>query len=837
MFGYEGVGRSLRGLSTGPEDERMRLREGRAFMDSRRAVTVLAAWFGCMLLGTSHLSCQGLGLLPVRPNILLVTFDTTRWDHVGWAGHPGTTPMLDAMARRGTWFSQAFSAQPLTLPSHTSIMTGLFPYHHGVRNNGTYIVSPDEETLAERLKAAGYQTQAVISAFVLDSQFGLDQGFDGYDDDLSGGPRQAMFMFKEIKAEQTAAKGALWLRNRARTDQPFFLWLHFFDPHANYEPPADIAAKFPGDPYSGEIAYADRELGRVFQELDALHQLDNTLVIFTSDHGDSLGEHGEKTHGLFVYDATTRVPLLMSGPGVPPGKQVDGVVRSVDIVPTVLDLLGLPGQEKLDGRSLKPLWQGQKDDRLAYSETFTPKENFGWSELRAMRSPTLRAIQAPRPELYDRSTDTSEQQNLFGTASASSPPALSLFQQLDQLKQADETGPAKATGTLTDEARRKLSALGYVTDTAHGTATGPLADPKDRIQSWELFQQGQDLVRMKQYELAVQRIRELLASDPGNVPAKGSLAQALVALGRRDEALAVYREMIAQDPRNDTPHLASARILREARQFSEAEAQLRTVLELQPKNPDGYTAMGDLFIEQNQFAEAEKWFRKALEVDAHSTLAAGGLGNCLNRANRLDEARAVLTAARTRDPSSHTVVYNLGVVTERLKDLPGALALFQQAVQLDPDHSMSWNNLGSILQRTGKPAEALKFIQKAHELDADNVEALYNLGTLLVSLKRPEEALPLLEQAEQKRPELIQSWLLHARTLEALGRVPEAVAVLSRLAERNPPAWLAVARLTFKHGDQAQTRAALKRGLEADGERFRAAASRDEALKKLMTAL
>lgn len=786
----------------------------------------------------SLLGCQNPISAPIRPNILLVTFDTTRWDHVGWQQtqpppQNSPTPMLDAMAQRGTWFSHAFSSQPLTLPSHTSIMTGQYPYHHGVRNNGTYIVPDAAQTLAERLKAVGYQTQAVISSFVLDSQFGLDQGFDGYDDDLSTGPRQVMFMFKEIKAEQTAAKGALWLRERTHQTQPFFLWMHFFDPHANYEPPESMKARFPGDPYTGEIAYADHELGRVFKELDELKQLDNTLVIFTSDHGDSLGEHGEKTHGLFVYDSTTRVPLLMSGPGVPRGGHVDGVVSSVDIVPTVMELLGLGTDASLDGRSLVPLWSGKSDIRQAYSETFTPKENFGWAALRALRTDDFRAIQAPKPELYahgpQANQDATESQNLL---KMTTPPAdgQALLSKLDTLRAEDPAQAGRGTkATLNDETRRKLNALGYVTDQSTETdATG--ADPKDRIQSWELFQTGQELVRQKRYDRAVILLRHLLATDPDNITAKGSLAQSLLALGLRDQALKHYQEMIAKSPHNDAPYLAAARILRESKQFEDAHNTLQALLALQPKNPDVYTAMGDLYLDQNQFADAEKWFRQALAVDAHSTLAAGGLGNCLNRANRLDEARAVLTEALRREPSSHTVTYNLAVVSERMGDIPGAEKLYLRAVQLEPDHSMSWNNLGSLRQKQGKLKEAIECIKKAHELDPDNAEALYNLGSLLILHKRTDEALPYLAQVEQKRPDLLQAWLLHARTLETLGRTGESLDLLTTLAKTHPPAWLMVARQSLAHGDGERAQEALKQGLAADGQRFRQAVSEDKTL-------
>ena len=365
-----------------------------------------------LILLIAALALAGCGPAP-RPHILLVTFDTTRADYVGFAsGREGLTPMLDAMAERGAWFSTCLTPQPLTLPSHTSIMTGLYPFSHGVRNNGTYIVPDETVTLAERLQEQGYATHAVVAAFVLDSQFGLDQGFAGYDDDFSGGPKQKMFMFREIKADVVARKAVRWLEQERSKEKPFFLWLHFFDPHADYEPPADLAARFPDEPYRGEIAFADRELGRVFASLDDAGLLDETLIVFASDHGEGLGEHGETTHGIFIYESTTRVPMLIAGPGVPPTGRVDALVRTVDIVPTILDLLDLPGEKDLDGRSLRSLWEGEDEDRTAYMETFVPRLNFGWGELRGLRGANLKVIQAPRPETYDLAIDPMELKDL-----------------------------------------------------------------------------------------------------------------------------------------------------------------------------------------------------------------------------------------------------------------------------------------------------------------------------------------------------------------------------------------------------------------------------------------
>ncbi len=770
-----------------------------------------------------------------RPNVLLVTFDTLRWDHVGYAtGRQDLTPNLDTLAREGTWFSGCRTSQPNTLPAHTTIMTGLEPYHHGVRNNGTYIVPERVTTLAEALRQRGYATHAVISAFVLDSQFGLDQGFDGYDDDLSGGPKQKMFMFKEIKAAQTADKAIKWLEAERPKEKPFFLWLHFFDPHADYEPPADVAAKFPGDPYSGEVHYADRELGRVLAALKQGGDFERTLIVFTSDHGDGLGEHGENTHGIFIYEATTRVPLLLRGPGVPPGRQVDALVRSVDIAPTVLDLVGGGGLPEADGASLEEVWRGKARPRVAYLESLMPRLNFGWAELRGLCDGQRKAIEAPRPEFFDLSQDPGERHNLIRPGEPVPEAALPLLAELRRRTAEDPfTRGEQREAPMDAETREKLRSLGYVWG-APAADDRPRPDPKDRIRYWEDFQQAQSMIRRNEFEPALAAIRKLLEVDADNVVALGSLANVLVRTRQREEALQVFRRMMALDPRRETAYLGAARLLREAGKPAEAEPLLRRVLEMQPENPEVYTALGDHFLEQGQLGEAEAWFRKALEVDPHSSTAASGLGNCLNRAGRLDEARQVLVEAFRRDPTSHALAYNLAVVSERLGDRQGALKLYQAALRLEPDHSMTWNNLGSLLDKLGRREEAIRLIAKAHELDDENVEAAYNLGVLLLLSGKAAPALPLLEDAHRSRPDLVPAAIFRARALEAVGRRGEALAAWRELGRREPPALLQVARLELEAGREAEARRALEEALRRGGGAVREAAAKLPALAPLL---
>jgi choline-sulfatase len=769
-----------------------------------------------------------------KKNLVLITFDTTRADHMGYAtGRSGVTPTLDVLAGQGSWFSTCLTAYPLTLPSHTSIMTGLYPYHHAVRNNGTYVVPKSDTTLAEILHARGYATHAIVSAFVLDSQFGLDQGFDEYDDDLSGGPKQKMFMFKEIKATQTADKAIKWLSLDRPKEKPFFLWVHFFDPHADYEPPPDVAVEFPGDPYTGEIHYADRELGRVLDALGKVGLAASTDIVFTSDHGDGLGEHGERTRGFFIYDSTTRVPLVFSGPGVPARRRVDTLVRTVDIVPTVLDLLGIRTPSGLDGESAVPLWNGRLEKRTAYTETLVPRLNFGWAELRGLRSNLFKVIDAPRPEAYDLLHDPHENRNLISPGTPFPDLARGLMAEVRGISHRDSfSRGGQREASVDAETKKKLAALGYLW-ASDSNAVGPRPDPKDRIGFWDRFEQSQDLIRNGALPEANQELTQLLSEDPNNVLAMGSLANVLSRSGQKDSARAIFERILSLDPDRDTAYLGVARIDREQRNFDGAADAVRKLIERQPKNPDAYVAMGDVFLDQDKYTDAEPWFRKARTIDPHSMTAASGLGNCLNRAGRLRDALEVLTDAHKHDATNHPVTYDLAVVTERLGDQQNAMKLYKEAVVLDPEHSMSWNNLGSLLDKMGRHDEALTDIQKAHDLDHENVEATYNLGALLLSRKQPEKALPYFDEAIARRPDLLQAAAMKARALTALDRNGEALETWKKVAQKNPVAFLQVARLEAEMGRTREARASLARAVAASP-KARQAAEKDPRLKPLL---
>ena len=416
-------------------------------------------------------------------NVLILTLDTTRADRLGAYGFAGAdTPNIDRMAREGALFEQAESAAPLTLPAHSSLFTGRFPFQHGVRDNGE-VLDPAERTLAQVLQARGFRTAAFAASYVLDARSGLARGFELYDGTFEhrpgdGSPRDGV----RRSADEIVDRAVAWLDTVS--DSRFFGWLHFYDAHRPYDLPDVGANRATG--YQGAIAFMDSQIGRIQSLLDARHLLDCTLVIVVGDHGESLGEHGEQTHGLFVYEGVTRVPLIIRAPAARMrGRRVSDVVRSVDVMPTVLDLLGIPVPASVAGASLAELMAGAtgKAELETYSETMYPRYHFGWSELRAVRAKGFKLIAAPRPELYDLKNDPGEEHNLYQSRPTL---AATLAGRLRAREQGAEAGATSAR-TIDRDVRARLSALGYVGGSREiGGPPSALPDPKDNIALYQL---------------------------------------------------------------------------------------------------------------------------------------------------------------------------------------------------------------------------------------------------------------------------------------------------------------------------------------------------------------
>ena len=567
-------------------------------------------------------------------NVLLVTLDTVRADALGCYGDAKAhTPVLDRLAQTGARFERALAPAPITLPAHSTLMTGLDPLSHGVRNNGTFRLAAEQLTLAERLAAQGYATGAVVSAFVLDARFGLDQGFGSYDDDLhldSAAPREGMF--RERRANKVTDRAREWLAAHERTapDKPFFLWAHYFDAHYPYEAPAQFlppgVSNDPGQPYSAEriraqylaeVAFVDAELGRLLEALGP-EKLARTLVVVTADHGESLGAHGEHTHSRLIYDGVMRVPLIVSSPTLFPTAQhvTTRVVGLVDVAPTVLELLGVaPGEARFDGRSL---FDATPDpERAIYGESLVTYYNHGWAPLHSLTRLEDKVIRAPRSEHYDLKRDPLELDNLMLKAPQR---GQALLTRLERLTGA-ATAPAES-GLSADDAR-ELAALGYTrSEPQQGAAQ---VDPKDAIVTWALLTNAQAASVAGRHDDALREIRKVLAQHPGDAFAWEAEYAVHNRRGALDDARAALEHVIELSPSAEA-YVRMAWLQLQLERRAECERALSAAALLEPEHGDIALIRGEWLFRERRFAEAKEQFQRAIAIDPARTTERAGMG-------------------------------------------------------------------------------------------------------------------------------------------------------------------------------------------------------------------
>jgi len=545
-------------------------------------------------------------------NVLLVTIDTARQDRFGCYGYqPAQTPTIDALAAGGVTFDNALASVPLTLPSHATIMTGLTPLGHGVHDNGIDALGPEPSTLAEVLKAQGYDTAAFIACFVMDARFGLDRGFDLYDFEVSmAGFRPQMADFNERPANEVTDAAITWLDGRRQegSTSPFFAWVHYFDPHLPYRSPLQNSPVLSSRPYDAEIAFVDQQLKRLLEDLASHGQIDRTVVIVTADHGESLGEHQEATHGMFIYNSTLKVPLVFSCPTLfeGPRRCRDRVVGLIDLRATIEDLLSIDPIGQNDGLSLL----GEiPHDRLLYVETEGPLKFVGASPLRGLQGIDLKYIQAPIPEFYDLKDDPDERRNLHASRGAYIRPLEAQLTEI--LGSADrDTGSSRQ---MTDEEIQRLRSLGYVHSSGNQDE-GSLPDPKTMIAAHNGGQKAEKLYTEKKYEEAAATARAVVDECESCTSAARVLAFSYLRLGRSEEAIAVLREFVERSPQVFMIRsLAQALIMQE--EFDAAFEVLDLYESVEPT--DGRIAIlrGDCFDRLGDPLKAIEQYEEAQLVD------------------------------------------------------------------------------------------------------------------------------------------------------------------------------------------------------------------------------
>jgi arylsulfatase A-like enzyme/Flp pilus assembly protein TadD len=765
-------------------------------------------------LGLGLVALHATGCTRPRPsvNVLLISIDTLRADHLGAYSFPRpTTPTIDGLAREGVVFKNARTPVPMTLPAHVSMLTGTLPPTHGLRDNMQRRLPEASLTLAEMLKARGFTTGAVVSSFVLDRRFGTSQGFDSYDDQFQ--EVHKIGDLNERKGDEATRVATAWLDSRK--ERPFFLFVHFYDPHDPYEPPEPFASKWSEHPYEGEVAFADHCVGQVLEKLRQLGLYDDTLIVITGDHGEMLGEHGELNHGFFIYEGALRVPLVMRVPRAQPSsRQVDIPVSLIDIVPTVLSVVGAPLPKEIQGVDLSPWLSGRGaggGGRPLYAETVTPTRYYGASSLLGVVVDGWKYIETSRPELYDLRSDPAEAVNLLEREPKR---ADALGRTLATILAAAgrAPGPAPESADLDEASRQRLAALGYLGRGGDASSHGfdrSKEDAKDLIAFFRKDQRLNELVEEKQYpearalcdemlrqrpgfadchlqmskiafaegqpEAALTAARKAAAVGPNNAKAQVHLAGLLKERGDLEGAIARYRQALELEPDSPETRVALGRALAEKGQVDEASSLLRAAAAAQPESASAATQLGFVLAKQGKLAAAIESYRRALALDPRSAETHAYLGSALASQARWDEAIPHFERALEGRPESGELHDRLGVALRERERTEEALGHFREAVRLAPGLAIAHYNLGRALKQQGKVDESVKEYRRALDLDPRLAAAHNSLGSVLGSQGRMKEAAAHFREALRAEPSDAEARNNLGLALRALGQRDEAL--------------------------------------------------------------
>jgi len=638
-------------------------------------------------------------------NVLLVTLDTIRTDRLSCYGSKFVqTPRIDGLAANGALFERAFAHVPLTLPSHTNILLGVTPLAHGVNESNKSVVPGGFITLAEILKKSGYATAAFVSAFPLDSRFGLTRGFDVYDDAYPARPG-AGEAFSERPAGKTVAAALRWLSGRKGK---WFCWVHLWDPHAPYAPPEPYASRFKADPYSGEVAYVDAELGRLLDEVAKGGGLGNTLVVLTGDHGEALGEHGETGHGYFAYNATIRVPLIIAGPGTE-ALRIKDAVSHVDIFPTVCEVLGLDRPPSLQGESLAPFLKGKTvKARPVYFESLEANLNRGWAPLRGIIAEGKKYIDSPIPELYDLEKDFAEETNMApGTD-------LQAFRKMLEDKMKRDASPLRdeAVRRTDRETRERLRSLGYASSpiAAVRNSYGPADDLKTLLPLEQKVTLAARLESEGRVAESVKLLEDVIAARKDYGRAYDLLFRLYRSQGLIDDGLAVLERAYAANPGNYVIVSGYGVVLVQNAKYAKGVEILEKALGLFDQDAEVWTNLGVAHTGLGNFAQAAQDFARALSIDPNDP--------AIN-----DNAGSFYFAKAVKEKNA--------------EDLRKAGEFFEKSVAADPGLASAYNGLGGVLKIMGKTDDAVRNWEKALELDPKFAFPVYNL--ILAYLEKGEK--------------------------------------------------------------------------------------------------
>lgn len=693
------------------------------------------------------------GCCPGR-NVLLITLDTTRADHLPMYGYTKVrTPNLDALASSGFVFEDAISHAPITLTSHASILTGRLPIAHGVHDNSGYFLALKVKTLAEVLKDNGYSTGAFVSAFILDSRRQLNQGFDTYND-YFGGRENEDINPREIqrRGEDTEIEASNWLEKQS--GKKWFLWVHFYDPHDPYNPPEPYRTEYAERPYDGEIAYTDEVVGKLLQKVDSIGAGNNTVIVLTADHGESLGEHREETHAMFLYNSTQHVPLIIRVPGTR-SRRISGIVRHIDLAPTILDFLGLQPPAEMQGASLTPVINGrEKNNRGAFAESRYADIHYGWSPLQSLTIDQYKYIDAPHPELYEWKKDREEKKNLIQKKATV---AKVLKERLQDIVAKDSSGETQAPQKVDADTEERLRSLGYVSGSAPATSESRKIDPKDKIEQAVAVQQASGLLTAGDSNGALRYLVPVLKTDPEILEAHYIAGIAYANTGQYPQAIDEFLKTIRIQP----DHIVAMYNLGYAYEITgdlkSAEYWFKKILQYDPNHLSALSKLAVVYRQMNEPQQAIPYIQKALEL--------------YDKSIRNTSSEKSLASMY----SSVAELYFVG------GDLQRALASLVKAEQLDPQKAMVHYNMALMFEAAGDNNRAMQEYQKETELNPSSYQAFYNLGALYMEAGNPGEAARCFEQVTRLTPRDPRGFVALAAVYRKLGRTAEAQQILESL--------------------------------------------------------
>jgi arylsulfatase A-like enzyme/Tfp pilus assembly protein PilF len=664
-------------------------------------------------------------------NLIIITLDTTRADYIGY-NNPEIktlTPHINGLAREGISFQNCFAPTPLTLPSHCSLFTGTYPMSHGVRNNASYALGTAEITLAEIFKKNGYTTHAVISAYVLSSKFGLNQGFEVYDDSLDS-TRMVNSFTSEIPADRVYAKFKIWFDTHF--NEKFFSWIHFYDPHQPYTPPPPFDERYRNNPYAGEVAFADLYVGKIISDLKKKGIFERTLVVIFGDHGEDLGEHDEYGHGTFCYNESLRVPLIFSNNlGYRSGTRINTRIHLVDVLPSLLELFGMKSRSKTQGESLlgmNPVQSGD-ENRLIYFESMYPNEEMGWAPVTGIIEGHFKYIHLPKAELYDLKADPGEKNNLYYKKFNVSG---KLKKRLEAFVLSHSEKKKAYRKTMSSEDMKHLESLGYISSFKKSKK---LIDPKRGMAFKSRLREIKQLIVRKSLDQAENDLKELQASEPDikSPIVYDFFVEIYMALKNREKLLDIQRRACNEFPHNNQLRINLANSYFNFRNFPESEKLCREIIEIDPGYSRAYILLGKIYLNQQRYTESIDNYRKAIELEPLNQALKKMMADVLIRSGDQAAARTLLleiggNKALLANRFDHNLLIQVAARLASLREMDEAQGILTRILKIDSENIQAMNELAEIYLKRRNPDRAGTLYERALKLKPDSALTLANLG-------------------------------------------------------------------------------------------------------------